>query len=246
VQIVLLAAGLGSRLGPLTAQLPKALIEVGGTPLVLHALRFAARLAPARVLVVGGFGFPQLAAVLAQARSAPHTLIENPRFRDGNLLSLLAARPALEAPSGTDPEGFLVLNVDHIYRPAIAEMVRPPVAEVTAFVDTDRTLGADDMKVERDASGRVRAIAKTLTTFDAGYVGMTRVPGTALARYFAAAEAVLAADGPATHVERVLAHLARGSAPPLCRDISGHGWLEVDTPEERSLAEEALRGPGWS
>jgi choline kinase len=246
VQIVLLAAGLGSRLGPLTAALPKALIEVGGTPLVLHALRFAARLAPEKVLVVGGFGFAQLAAVLAQARPIPHTLLENSRFRDGNLLSLMAARPALETDAGADSDGFLVLNVDHIYRPAIAEVVRPPVADVTAFIDTDRTLGGDDMKVQRDPAGRVRAIAKTLTTFDAGYVGMTRVPRAAFSRYFAAAEAVLAADGPATHVERVLAHLAQGAAPPLCRDISGHGWLEVDTPEERALAEEALRGPGWS
>jgi choline kinase len=244
VQIVLLAAGLGSRLGPLTAQLPKALIEVGGTPLVLHALRFAAGLAPNKVVVVGGFGFAQLAAVLTQARPIPHTLVENARFRDGNLLSLMAARPALDADG--DDDGFLVLNVDHIYRPAIAEVVRPPAADVTAFIDTDRILGNDDMKVQRDPAGRVRAIAKTLTTFDAGYVGMTRVPRAAFPRYFAAADAVLAADGPATHVERVLAHLAQGAAPPLCRDISGHGWLEVDTPEERALAEEALRGPGWS
>jgi choline kinase len=243
VQVVLLAAGLGSRLGPLTTQLPKALIEVAGTPLVLHALRFAALLAPSRVLVVGGFGHPQLAALLGRPGTVPHTLIENPRFRDGNLLSLLAARPALDA---GDREGFLVLNVDHIYRPAIAAVVQPPVSDVTAFVDTDRPLGADDMKVARDAAGRVQRIAKTLDTFDCGYVGMTRVPGPALDRYFTAALAVLAADGPATHVERVLAHLAQGLAPPSCRDISGHGWLEVDTPDERAHAEEVLRGPGWS
>ena len=48
------------------------------------------------------------------------------------------------------------MNVDHIYRPAIAALVAAPAADVTAFVDTDRTLGADDMKVERDAGGRVR------------------------------------------------------------------------------------------
>ncbi len=233
VQVVLLAAGLGSRLGALTADIPKALVEVGGEPLVTHALRFAARLAPTRTVVVGGFGFPLLAATLA---GRDVTLVENHRFRDGNLLSLMAARPHLD-------EDFLLLNVDHIYRPAIADVVRPPADEVTAFIDTDRRLGADDMKVERDGAGRVRRIAKTLTTFDAGYVGMTRVPRPAA--YFAAADAVLAADGPATHVERVLARLAEGAAPPLCRDISGHGWLEVDTPDERAAAEEALRGAGW-
>jgi choline kinase len=239
VQIVLLAAGLGSRLGTLTSELPKALVEVAGVPLVLHALRFAARLAPAQIVVVGGFGFAQVASVLERAQPLPINLIENPRFRDGNLLSLMAARPSIS-------DDFLLLNVDHIYRPAIAEVVRPPPSEITAFVDTDRRLGPDDMKVERDAAGRVHRIAKTLTTFDAGYVGMTRVPRLALSRYFAAADEALAADGPATHVERVLAHLADHEDPAACRDISGHGWLEVDTPDERTAAEEALRGPGWN
>jgi choline kinase len=245
MQVVLLAAGLGSRLGPLTAELPKALVEVAGTPLVRHALRFAALVQPTRVVVVGGFGFPLLGATLTSETSAglpsgaPVTLVENPRFRDGNLLSLLAARAFLD-------DDFLLLNVDHIYRPGVADIVRPPVQDVTAFIDTDRALGADDMKVERDGHGRVRRIAKTLTVHDCGYVGMTRVPRGALPRYLAAADEVLAADGPATHVERVLARLADGGAPPACRDISGPGWLEVDTPDERDRAEEALRGHPWA
>jgi choline kinase len=245
VQFVLLAAGLGSRLGAMTAQLPKALIPVGGEPLVAHALRFAARLEPVRVVVVGGFGYPLVSAELDRLRASRHpaarlsiTLVENVRFRDGNLLSLMAARPELD-------DEFVLLNVDHIYRAGIAAVVRPPADEVTAFIDTDRTLGADDMKVERDAEGRVRRIAKTLTTFDCGYVGMTRVPRAALDRYFATADRALQEDGPAIHVERVLARLAETAAPPVCRDISGHGWLEVDTPDERARAEEALRDPSW-
>ena len=56
--VVLLAAGLGSRLGPLTRALPKALIQVAGRPLLLHALAFAERLRPSRIIVVGGFCFP--------------------------------------------------------------------------------------------------------------------------------------------------------------------------------------------
>jgi choline kinase len=245
VQFVLLAAGLGSRLGALTAELPKALIPVGGTTLLAHVLRFAARLRPEKVIVVGGFGFPLVKAELEKLQGSGHpaaglplTLVENTRFRDGNLVSLMAARPLLAGE-------FVLSNVDHIYRGAIAEIVRPAATEVTAFIDTDRQLGADDMKVERDPAGRVRRIAKTLTTFDCGYVGMTRVPGAALDRYFAVADRALAEDGPAIHVERVLARLAETPSPPVCRDISGHGWLEVDTPDERAHAEEALRDPRW-
>jgi choline kinase len=243
VQVVLLAAGLGSRLGALTKDIPKALVAVAGKPLMFHALEFAARLRPAQVLVVGGYGFFQVARALEQGQSSnpalaalPIELVENTSFRDGNLISLMAARPRLS-------DGFLLLNVDHIYRPSIAEVVAPDAADVTAFIDTDRNLGADDMKVERRPDGRIRRIAKTLTKFDAGYVGMTRVPFSALPRYWQTADAALAEEGRAIHVERVLGRLAEGDAAPLCRDISGHGWLEVDTADERAAAERALLAP---
>lgn len=228
---------MGTRLGALTTDIPKALVTVADRTLLAHALHFAAHTRPSEIVVVGGRGFPDVAAELEGRRAevaAPVTLVENRSFQAGNVLSLLAARPHLR-------EGFLLMNVDHIYPPAVAALVAAPVEDVTAFIDTDRRLGDDDMKVERDEAGRVRHIAKTLTRFDAGYVGMTRVPDSAVGRYFAEVDAARAADGDQIHVERVLARLAQTARPPLCRDISGHGWLEVDTPDERARAEEILR-----
>jgi CDP-L-myo-inositol myo-inositolphosphotransferase len=243
VNVVLLAAGLGSRLGVLTRDLPKALISVGGKPLLYHALSFAERLQPSRIIVVGGFSFPLVKEALDSFRASapadpPIQLVENTHFRDGNLVSLMTARPHLG-------EGFLVMNVDHIYRPSIASVVAAPVEQVTAFVDTDRKLGADDMKVERRPDGCVSAISKTLDKFDCGYVGMTRVPDALRVRYFEEAERALAEDGRAIHVERILARLAKTELAPTCRDISGHGWLEVDTPDERAAAEAALVAGCW-
>jgi choline kinase len=238
-----MAAGLGSRLGGPTPALPKALIAVANQPLIAHALRFAAWLSPTRIIVVGGFGFDRLAAEIEHQRKTanlpPIALVENRNFRDGNLLSLLTARPLID-------DEFVLLNVDHIFRPAIAAVVAAPVDDVTAFIDTDRILGDDDMKIERDGAGHVGRIAKNLTTFDCGYVGVTRVPRTALPGYFSQAEAAVAEDGRAIHVERILARLASVGTPPRCRDISGHGWLEIDTPDDRSRAEAALRQPGWA
>jgi CDP-L-myo-inositol myo-inositolphosphotransferase len=242
MNVVLLAAGLGSRLGTLTRDLPKALIPVAGKPLLLHALSFATRLRPTRLIVVGGFCFAQVKDTLAGDKAAaalPVELVENTQFRDGNLVSLLTAKPLIT-------EGFLVMNVDHIYRPAIAEMVVPEAIAVTAFIDTDRKLGNDDMKVERGADGRVVSIAKALTKFDCGYVGMTRVPTALLGRYFEEADRALAEEGRAIHVERILGRLAKTNFAPTCRDISGHGWLEVDTPDERSAAEAALAVGRWA
>lgn len=239
MQAVLLAAGLGSRLGKLTETIPKALIPVSGVPLLAYAVKFAQRAGAREIVVVGGFGYEQVAAEIAQ-RGLAVTLVRNEAFRDGNLISLMTARPRLAA-----GEEFLLMNIDHIYRPAIAEIAGRPATDITAFIDTDRTLGDDDMKVERDGAGRVRHIAKTLKTWDAGYVGMTKVPPAAAARYWATADAALAEEGRAIHVERILARLATTDAAPACRDISGHGWLEVDLPEERERAEEALKQGAW-
>jgi len=239
MQAVLLAAGLGSRLGSLTERLPKALIPVGGQPLLAYAVRFALAAGARDVIVVGGYGY-DLVAGEVQSRALPVRLIENAAFRDGNLVSLQTARPHVDG--GRD---LLIMNIDHIYRPAIAALAGAPAAAVTAFVDTDRTLGDDDMKVQRDDAGRVRHIAKTLVTWDAGYVGMTKIPAAAQVGYWAEADAALADEGRAIHVERILARLAARGAPPACRDISGHGWLEVDLPEERERAEAALREGAW-
>jgi choline kinase len=239
MQAVLLAAGLGSRLGQLTERIPKALITVGTEPLLAYAVRFAKRAGAREVIVVGGYGYELVEAEIAK-RALGVTLVRNEAFRDGNLLSLMTARPRIDL---TDE--LLVMNIDHIYRPAIAAIVEKPAVDVTAFIDTDRTLGADDMKVGRDEAGRVRRIAKTLETWDAGYVGMSKVPAAAAARYWATADAAVAEEGRAIHVERVLARLATTDRPPECRDISGHGWLEVDLPEERERAEEALREGVW-
>jgi 2-aminoethylphosphonate-pyruvate transaminase len=244
MQAIVLAAGLGSRLGDLTRAIPKALIEVDDRPLIDYALAFAGAVGiePERTVVVGGFCYPDLRARIA-AIAPTVRCVDNPAFRKGNLVSLRAGLPHI-APG----DGFLLMNTDHIYRPAIAEIVGGVVrsaTEVTAFCDFDRSLGDDDMKVELDVQRRVRDMAKTLPTWDAGYVGMTFIPGPRARAHAAAGEAALAVGGDAIHVESVLVQLVHDGAPPVIADISGHGWLEVDQPDERDHAAATLRAERW-
>ena len=233
-QVVLLAAGMGTRLGELGGGLPKALFEVSGRKLLDRALDFAEHLGADERLVVGGFRFDLVSAHLAAGRAALR-LLENRDYRIGNLRTLETALPHVTG-------SFHLMNIDHIYPPAVAaRILEQPGDEITAFCDFDRPLGDDDMKVKLDPSRRVSSIAKTLRAWDCGYVGMTYVPAAKLPRYRDAVAATRAEKGDPANVEQVLQRLADEGEPVSIGDISGIGWFEVDNAEDLARAEAGLK-----
>jgi len=108
VNIVLLAAGLGTRM---KSKMAKVLHRAGGMPLVEHAVRTALELAPAeRIVVVVGHQSDKVRAVLApygvqfaeqkEQKGTGHALLcarEALAGRDGLLLTLYGDCPLLEA-----------------------------------------------------------------------------------------------------------------------------------------------------
>jgi len=237
MQVIILAAGLGSRLGDLTKETPKPLIAVCHRALIDHSLTFARQAGATRRIVVGGYHYKDLAKAVADLDPEVQ-LVENKAFRRGNIISMLSGHAAL-----SDGDGFLVMNSDHIYPEVIAEIVARAAhdaREITAFCDFDRALGPDDMKVELDADQRVVSMSKTLARWDSGYVGMTWIPANRRLAYTAATAATRQAHGDDVHVESILNQLVLMGRAPAIADVSGHGWYEVDEPAERDWAEARL------
>jgi choline kinase len=232
--VILLAAGLGARLRPLTHKVPKALIICAGWPLLAYDIAFARRaVAPGgRIVVVGGY-HEDLVKEYLEVEAPDITMVVNPDYEKANILSVAAGVRAVDG-------DFLLMNVDHIYPLAFADRFTSTSGDVVCATDFDRKLGADDMKISLDAERRVRRISKKLEEFDCGYIGMTLVRPEGVAAWRECFESVLATRPENGVAEEVVQALADSGRPASICDLSGLGWLEVDTLGELETAEEQL------
>jgi NDP-sugar pyrophosphorylase family protein len=150
---MVLAAGLGTRLRPLTERLPKALIDVGGRPMIEYPLRMLSAAGVERVVVNLHHRGDAVREVLGDGRRFALSIEyspEDPILDTGG--GIVRARPLL----GDAP--FLVANCDALLDPDLSAMWRLHRASgalATLAVREDplaERYGALDL----DPAGRVR------------------------------------------------------------------------------------------
>jgi len=147
MQTVVLAAGEGTRMRPLTAHTPKPMLPVAGRPLVVHCLEDAIAAGASRVTVVVGYEADAVRAALADREwPIPVEAATQPTQR-GTADAVRAARDTLR------DEPFAVLNGDVLYdRASLASLydagpavgsfrVENPSAYGVLRVDGDRVRG---------------------------------------------------------------------------------------------------------
>lgn len=232
MKALILAAGLGNRLGLSKDAPPKALVRVAGKELIAYQLELLKDSPIQKIGVVTGFQANRVADFIGTV-DPNIALFENTQYKEGNILSLQAALPFLD-------DAFLLMNVDHIYPPSLLARVLEQAKGVTAACDFDRQLFDDDMKVLCDTEKNLKAIDKKLETYNAGYIGMTFCPKAKLPVYLAALKKTVRTFGTKTSVEKILATLADDGEPIGIADTSGKRWLEIDTMEELQKAEKVL------
>ena len=122
---MVLAAGLGLRMRPITEKIPKPLVEVGGKPLIDHALD---RLAGAEVelAVVNIHHFPDQMQRHLAARRKPRIVVSDERER-----LLGTGGGAVNALAKLGPDAFYHVNSDTIW----IEGVTPNLGRLAAMFD---------------------------------------------------------------------------------------------------------------
>ena len=169
---LILAAGNGSRLRAISADLPKPLVDFQGKPILEHIIGGAQQAGIEEFVIVVGYR-GELIRKWFETRwrkRARFTWVENPDYHKSNGVSALKARNALH-------ENFLLLMADHLFEPETARMmVRQRLApgEVILGVDpdVDRIFDIDDATKVLRRGDRIVDIGKEIAEYDAIDTGM--------------------------------------------------------------------------
>ncbi len=235
MKAIILSAGQGSRLGHLTDEQPKCLIEFGGRSLLDRQLDTLAACGVDEAVVVTGFRDALIEQSLSRRSGGPRVrTIFNPFYKVAdNLGSLFVAREEIDG-------DVLVWNGDTLVSEALMADVVGNFGQdgICVTIDRKERYDSDDMKVIADADGRLRAIGKRISAgVNAESIGLLAFRGDGAERFRTAIErAMRTSEGTTIWYLRVIHHLAQNGLV-WTLDIAGEEWGEVDFPADLDQAE---------
>jgi choline kinase len=230
VKVVILGAGQGKRLLPLTEEVPKALLDIGGKRLIEWQIDAFREAGATEFVVVTGYRADVMAQFLAGVEQRLGGIairtVYNPFYSVAdNLASCWMAREEMVG-------DFIQVNGDNLFRAGmVEELLASPPAPVTVAIGHKPEYDSDDMKVMLDGD-RLTEIGKTLPleAVDAESIGMIlfrdkgpRIWCDMLERAMADPSGLrqwyLSAIGALAKTEDI-----------RVRSVDGHVWCEVDFP----------------
>lgn len=117
MRAIILAAGQGTRLRPLTEHTPKCLLPIGGSNAIVRLINQLVRFGLENIVVLVGYRKDQVIKQIRDSFGTKITIVENDRFRqDAKIFSLWIA-------VANDPSPFIVFEADTIFEDRCLDLI---------------------------------------------------------------------------------------------------------------------------
>ena len=237
MKAVILSAGQGKRLLPLTADIPKCILPVRDRTMIEWQIDELAKCGIDQVLVVLGYRADKVEKILRRRYDSDKVkTIYNAAYAvSDNLVSCWAAYDEMSS-------DFILLNGDTLFEAAVVQrLLETENQPVTVVVSHKSRYDDDDMKVELDGRRLVKVGKDILPDqVDGESIGMImfRDKGPGLFRD-AIEKALRDPSSQSKWYLSVIDDLAR-SMPVWTCSVMGHQWCEVDFPADLKSAEDVV------
>jgi L-glutamine-phosphate cytidylyltransferase len=227
---IILAAGKGSRLNGTDANVPKCLVHVGRRSLIERQIDVLRAAGIDDIVVIVGYQSLHVRRTCGKSI----TYVENTRYAQTNsLYSLWMARPLLY-------EGFVVLNCDVLFHPALLQDLltsRHENALLLGYREANQPpFGDEEMKV-KVRHGRVVDMSKSMdpTEADGENLGIVKFGARGAAALVAIMDRLVSEQRLREWAPRAFAEFAQ-QHPLHAIGTRGLPWIEIDFPEDYDRA----------
>ena len=238
---ILLAAGSARRMRPLTDELPKCLLSVGGQTILSRAVGILAGCGITRITIVDGFAGDRVRDALdAEFPPSWFTFVRNSHYETtNNAYSLWLARHHEEEP-------IFLVDGDVVFDPDVVARLLDDGRSNRLAVRSSGEIGEEDVKVTLGRDGRISDIGKHVSLDRAAgeSVGLAAFSASFGRRMFEVLERRLAREGGRDEwYESAFLELIEGGESVYPVDLGDLRAIEVDTPDDLEQARDLFKAP---
>ncbi len=240
MKVILLSAGQGRRLLPLTENLPKCALRLGDRTALEWQLEALTAAGASEVVVATGFQARVVENIVRRFRKLPVRIAHNPFYAHcDNLGTCWILRYEM-----TDP--FVLINGDTMFEPEVFRRLigTGDAHDITLVTNQKDDYDDDDMKVIVD-SGTLRRVDKKLAIgeVDGESIGMILFRRAGVGLFRAQLEAMMLDESTLKRWYLSAVDLLARQGQVGTVDTAGHGWCEIDDAKDLEYARVAV--PGW-
>jgi choline kinase len=250
MKAVILAAGSATRMRPLSENLPKCLLPIGGKPILQRMLENVVAAGIFEIGLVIGYKASAIRSFVKE-RFPFHRIrfIVNPKFEStNNAFSLLMAHEYVlnKSHPAAVPQDLLLLDADIIFTPDLLPFLLRQQALNKIAVRTEGTHDEEEVRVEANQNGTIRSIGKMLPhegTLGES-IGIEVFSSSTARRLFEILEQrVRSGIGRTEFYEASFQALINEGIELKAIDVSRFPSIEIDTPEDLRAAEAMVSAP---